>query len=99
MAIPELEEQLRLAVRSKLPKARIVLDENGETPRRQKVLYAFKEFLKDPLFIPRYNVSLRYERELALERLKKIADAGYISVFDFEENPLNIFAAHEGICG
>lgn len=33
-------------MRSKLPKARIVLDENGETPRRQNMLYAFKRFLK-----------------------------------------------------
>jgi acyl-CoA oxidase len=56
---------------------------------------AFKEFMKDPLYIPRYDISLRYERELALERLKRIAEAGFISVFDFEKNPLNIFAAHE----
>lgn len=40
-------------------------------------------------------MSLRYERELALERLKRIGEAGFISVFDFERNPLNIFAAHE----
>ena len=53
---------------------------------------AFKEFLKDPIFIPRFDVSLRYEREIALERLKRIADAGFISVFDFERNPLNILA-------
>ncbi|KAI3654214.1 hypothetical protein MP228_000933 [Amoeboaphelidium protococcarum] len=56
---------------------------------------AFKEFVKDPLFIPRFDVSLRYERELALERLKRICEAGYISVTDFEQNPLNVFAAHE----
>jgi acyl-CoA oxidase len=40
--------------------------------KRQK----FKEFLKDPIFVPRFDVSLRYEREIALERLKRIADAG-----------------------
>ena len=56
---------------------------------------AFKEFMRDPLYIPRFDISLRYERELALERLKRIAEAGYISVLDFEKNPLNIFAAHE----
>jgi hypothetical protein len=27
-----------------------------------------------------------------LQRLKKLADKGFISVFDFEKNPLNIFA-------
>ena len=46
----------------------------------------------DPIYIPRYNISLETERELALQRLKKFADKGFISVFDFEKNPLNIFA-------
>jgi acyl-CoA oxidase len=49
----------------------------------------------DPIYIPRYNIPLEFERELALQRLKKLADKGFISVFDFEKNPLNIFA---GIC-
>ena len=30
-----------------------------------------------------------------MERLKRICEAGFISVLDFERNPLNIFAAHE----
>ena len=63
--------------------------ENDNQEKRAR----FKEFLKDPLFIPRYDVSLRYEREIALERLKRIAGTGFISVFDFEKNPLNIFAS------
>jgi acyl-CoA oxidase len=46
----------------------------------------------DPIYIPRYNIPLEFERELALQRLKKLADKGFISVFDFEKNPLNIFA-------
>ncbi len=32
----------------------------------------FLTFLKDPLFIPRYDLSLDDERELALKRLKVI---------------------------
>ena len=32
---------------------------------------------------------------MALQRLKLICDAGYISVLDFKNNPLKIFAAHE----
>jgi acyl-CoA oxidase len=56
---------------------------------------AMRELLQDPLFIPRHDVSLRYERELALERLRRIAQGGHISVLDFERNPLNILAAHE----
>ncbi|KAJ3085618.1 hypothetical protein HK102_013990 [Quaeritorhiza haematococci] len=65
-----------------------------EPDNRQK-REAFKNSFKDPIFVPRFNVSLSYEREVALERLKKIVEGGFISVFDFETNPLNIFAAHE----
>ncbi|KAG9290773.1 hypothetical protein G9A89_011736 [Geosiphon pyriformis] len=49
----------------------------------------------DPIFIPRYNIPLELERELALQRLQRIADCGFLSVFDFEKNPLNVFAVHE----
>jgi acyl-CoA oxidase len=55
---------------------------------------ALKQLLKDPIFEPRYNVSLAEERELALQRLKAVAKRGYISVFDFERNPLNVFAGN-----
>lgn len=54
-----------------------------------------RRFMDDPLWIPRYNISLDEEREMALVRLKKICDAGLISVLDFQNNPLRIFAAHE----
>jgi acyl-CoA oxidase len=47
---------------------------------------------KDPLYIPRYNIPLATERELALNRLVKLAKNGFFSVFDFEKNPLNVFA-------
>ena len=33
--------------------------------------------------------------QVALERLQKICDKGFISVLDFKNNPLKIFAAHE----
>ena len=32
---------------------------------------------------------------IALKRLKAVCDAGFISVLDFETNPLKVFAAHE----
>jgi acyl-CoA oxidase len=70
-----------------------LIEPDGRSKRQ-----AFKSFLKDPLFVPRFDVSLAYERQIALERLKKISEAGFISVFDFERDPLNVFAAHE-ICG
>lgn len=40
-----LEARLREAVRDKLPRARIVLDDKGRTPRRQQLLHAFKRYL------------------------------------------------------
>merc|ERR1719384_1440117 len=45
--------------------------------------------------MPRYDLTLDEERELALRRLQAICDAGFISVLDFHRNPLKIFAAHE----
>lgn len=43
----------------------------------------------------RYNISLEEERELALQRLKDVCDNNFISVLDFVNNPMKIFAAHE----
>ncbi|KAJ1560901.1 hypothetical protein HK405_005569, partial [Cladochytrium tenue] len=53
------------------------------------------ELFRDRVFVPRLELSLRHDRELALERLTRIAKGRYISVFDFERNPLNVFAVHE----
>ncbi|KAF8933504.1 hypothetical protein BGZ58_006291 [Dissophora ornata] len=49
----------------------------------------------DPIYIPRYDISLAATRELAFQRLDRLAQQGFISVFDFEKDPLRIFAAHE----
>ena len=51
--------------------------------------------MSDPVMVPKYNISLAEERQLALERLQRICDNGFISVMDFWNNPLRIFAAHE----
>ena len=56
----------------------------------------FRKFVaEDPVFLPKYNISLDEERDLALARLKKLCDNDLISVLDFRHNPLWIFAAHE----
>ena len=59
-----------------------------------------KAFMKRDLYVPRYDIDLREERELAYRRLKALCEAGFISVRDFKENPMRIFAAHEvaGLC-
>ena len=56
---------------------------------------AMLELMKDPLFKPRWNITIAEERRLALERLRMIITSGLISVTDFRTNPLRIFAAHE----
>jgi len=56
----------------------------------------FRKILsEDPLMKPKYNISVDEERALALKRLKKLCNQGFISVLDFRHNPLWIFAAHE----
>jgi acyl-CoA oxidase len=55
----------------------------------------YRAFLCEPLMRPRYNITLEEEREVAYNRLKAITDNGFISVFDFGNNPFKIFAAHE----
>lgn len=68
-----------------------LLDHDNHDKRAQ-----FRKILsEDPLMTPTYNISVDEERELALQRLKKLCDQGFISVLDFKNNPLWIFAAHE----
>jgi len=55
----------------------------------------FRKFISEPVMVPRYNISLEEERDLALRRLQRICDNKFISVLDFWNNPLRIFAAHE----
>ena len=58
--LPELEARLRDAVRRKLPKARVVVLDNGKTPRRSYVLTCFKAFLKKAGLKERSFHSLRH---------------------------------------
>ena len=55
----------------------------------------FSEIVKDPLFTPIYDISIRNQKELAQKRLKKIADCKLVSVRDFKKDPENIFTMHE----
>lgn len=67
-----------------------LLDHDNHEMRKK-----FRKFMSDPVFVPKYNVSLEEEREIALARLQAICDNKFISVTDFWHNPLRIFAAHE----
>lgn len=67
-----------------------LLDHDNHDMRKE-----FRQFVSDPVMVPRYNIPLHEERDVALWRLKRICDGGFISVLDFRNNPLRIFAAHE----
>eukprot|EP01136_Pigoraptor_vietnamica_P012831 Opistho-1_new@53178 len=56
---------------------------------------SMRDFLKDPIYIPKYAMPLEEERDIALRRLQKIADKKFFSVKDFRTNPHRIYAAHE----
>ncbi|KAF9996304.1 hypothetical protein BGZ79_009969 [Entomortierella chlamydospora] len=68
-----------------------VLANDNHDLRRQMQDFASK----DPIYIPRHDISLAAHRELAHRRLDRLAQQGFISVIDFEKDPLRIFAAHE----
>ena len=69
-----------------------LLEHDNQDTRKQ-----LRELFKDPLFTPRYNISLDEERDLALRRLQKICDHQLISVLDFKINPHRIFSVHEAV--
>ncbi|PHJ18957.1 acyl- middle domain-containing protein [Cystoisospora suis] len=50
------------------------------------------------LFTPRFNVLLSVQRDLALERLRKICRARLFSILDFDRAPRRILTLHE-CCG
>jgi len=92
-----LREQWRLQVSGQrevelfdVQKMKYLLDHDNHKMRDE-----FRNFLKKPLFQPRYDMSLEEEREIALKRLQAVCDGGFISVLDFKNNPLKVFAAHE----
>mmetsp|Transcript_7004 Transcript_7004/g.12856 ORF Transcript_7004/g.12856 Transcript_7004/m.12856 type:complete len:628 (+) Transcript_7004:217-2100(+) len=71
------------------------------TPDNREHRERIRTFLSSSdLFLPRYNIPLASERELALHRLRAVCKAGALSVKDFRDNPKRIFAAHEevGLC-
>merc|ERR1711990_1397929 len=73
-----------------IPKMTALLDHDNHQMRAD-----FRKFISEPVMVPRYNISLEEERDLALKRLQRICDNKFISVMDFANNPLRIFAAHE----
>jgi len=55
------------------------------------------DLFKDPVWIPKYNMSWTETRDEPYKKLKKVQESGLVSVKDFFNNPKNIFLAHEFI--
>ncbi|KAF9200260.1 hypothetical protein BGZ49_009536 [Haplosporangium sp. Z 27] len=70
--------------------ARTLANDNLELRRRIQDFAA-----SDPIFIPRYDVSLDFQREIGLQRLYRLAGQEIVSIMDFKTNPLRTFASHE----
>jgi acyl-CoA oxidase len=68
------------------------LDPSNRSTRQQMLLTA-----RDPLFIPRYSISLARYQELTHQRLKFMAALGLFSPFDQKTNPTNLFTAIEAL--
>jgi acyl-CoA oxidase len=64
-------------------------------PGHQDVRQTLKKLLAEPLFTPRYNLSLEEERRLTRQRLVKVAESGVLRPQDYTEDPGKIFAIHE----
>ncbi len=72
----------------------LIIDKSLNTVNRE-TREKFSELVKDPLFTPVYDISIRNQKEIAQKRLKKVAEAKLVSVRDFKKDPENIFTMHE----
>ncbi|KYQ94454.1 putative acyl-CoA oxidase [Tieghemostelium lacteum] len=67
--------------------------ENSPTykPIKQKLL----QLLKDPIFLPRYNMNVQEWRELTLQRALVIIKSGSISISEFNRDPMKYLLSME----
>ena len=68
-----------------------VLSPNMNT--RQKLTKLFND--EKELFWPIFDLSLKGQKYMSQERLKRVLKEKLVSVFDFESDPNNIFTYHE----
>lgn len=73
------------------------LDQQVINPHCRSLTKKLYELFRHPLFIPRYDIDLGSERELAWKRLQAVAQADFVSVQDFKRDPKAILAVHEAM--
>ena len=55
----------------------------------------WEKVIQDPVFDYKFDMPLSQMRDVAYSQIKAVADAGIVSIFDFQNDPKNIFTAHE----
>ena len=58
-------------------------------------LEKWRKVLTDPVFDQKYDMPLNKMRDVAYSQIKAVTDARIVSIFDFQNDPKNIFTAHE----
>ena len=53
------------------------------------------QMLNDPVFDHKFDMPLSEMRDRAYAQIKKVSEANLVSIFDFQNDPKNIFTAHE----
>ena len=53
------------------------------------------EMLNDPVFDAKFDMPLDEMRSRAYAQIKRVSEADLVSIFDFQDDPKNIFTAHE----
>ena len=54
-----------------------------------------KLYRENPVFIPKHQISFDEQRQHAYQKIKAVADAKLFSIFDFQNDPVNLFTCHE----
>lgn len=58
-------------------------------------LEKWRKVLNDPVFDHKFDIPLSKMRDVAYSQIKAVTDARIVSIFDFQNDPKNIFTAHE----
>lgn len=72
---PELQSKWVQSTSFDVAKMTALLDHDNLEMRKE-----FRQFVSDPVMIPKYNIPLEEERDIALKRLQRICDAGDLNV-------------------
>ena len=64
---------------------------NDKLEKRDK----WHRLLSDPVFDHKFDMPLEEMRSRAYAQIKRVCDEKLVSIFDFRDDPKNIFTAHE----